>query len=507
MALALVGAAGASAGTPPSSAEATPSGGPWLKDEQGREYYLDKVERSRAVRIDEHTARMHWGIPIEIASEDAEFFYYRVYRPAPEAAPAPAATPDTRAIESSYRVKLRATRKLRYEAFDAGLPRAGQWREGFSIADMNGDGRPDIVHGPARKTLRPPAIFLGDGRGGWKRWDAQWPALPYDYGDAQAADLDGDGHLDLALAVHLRGVFALLGDGKGTFRAATEGLDVPTPERPLPFSSHALAVTDWDGDGRADILALGEGPRLALGGDAPAPAQGIVLYRNEGGGRWSRKPGGPAALFGDAIEVADVDGDGRREILTGTNVLGLDTLRHSATPDGGWTSSRLEGVRPLANVRSLAPADLDGDGRVDLVVGYISFEGEVWRSGIDVLWNAASGWTRRGLYAATGKERAPVVAVGDLDADGRRDVVAGTADGTMLVYRNAGAREFTSELAPPKDVAGCAAAHVELADVDAQPGDEIVMSFSSESSGEEPSRCASEGGVRAWRVTSRPAAK
>jgi hypothetical protein len=41
----------------------------------------------------------------------------------------------------------------------------------------------------------------------------------------QVGDFNGDGHQDLAFAVHLRGLIALLGDGKGGFRNASDGLD------------------------------------------------------------------------------------------------------------------------------------------------------------------------------------------------------------------------------------------------------------------------------------------
>ena len=68
------------------------------------------------------------------------------------------------------------------EPFDAGLPHEGQWRNGFDIADMNGDGLLDIVHGPPRKGDRRPHVFLGDGKGNWRVVDRgavsrPWPTI------------------------------------------------------------------------------------------------------------------------------------------------------------------------------------------------------------------------------------------------------------------------------------------------------------------------------------------
>src|ERR1700674_4955601 len=134
--------------------------------------------------------------------------------------------------------------KVRFVKFDVGLPTSGQWREGFRIADMNEDGHPDIVHGPARKQTGTPVIFLGDGKGSWTLWkEARFPTLAYDYGDVEVADFNRDGHIDIALAVHLHGLFVLAGDGKGGFVNASAGLES------TGFSSRAIRVTDWNGDG------------------------------------------------------------------------------------------------------------------------------------------------------------------------------------------------------------------------------------------------------------------
>jgi FG-GAP-like repeat len=116
---------------------------------------------------------------------------------------------------------------LRFVPFGEGLPTSGEWREGFRIADLNGDGHPDIVHGPPRKQPGPPVIFLGDGKGSWTRWkDANFPSLSYDYGDIEVADFNRDGHMDLAVAVRYRGILVLLGDGHGGFSKCERRLGI-----------------------------------------------------------------------------------------------------------------------------------------------------------------------------------------------------------------------------------------------------------------------------------------
>ena len=192
---------------------------------------------------------------MDLAGEDEQSFFMKVYRVTEETGPPVklGSTPEEKAkIAAGYQFDLRSSQTLNFEPFDEGLPRSGQWRFGFVLADMNGDGHLDIVHGPPRRSLGPPVIFLGDGAGRWRRWPAKFPPQKYDYGHVAVADFNGYGHLDIAMGMHLLGITVLLGDGAGGFTTASKGMDPVDPH--TGFSSHALVVVDWDGDGRVDLI-------------------------------------------------------------------------------------------------------------------------------------------------------------------------------------------------------------------------------------------------------------
>ncbi len=518
--------------SPPSAVpryDPQPPDGKWLKDEQGRKYFLNKFPKVTGsyLRVGPHVVRTSWGISLNVAKEDDKFFYYRVYQAEalpptpPSQKPAAPSAAELAKEAATYKSELPESGRLQFVPFGHGLPTHGQWRNGFDIADMNQDGHLDIVHGPARKSLRPPAIFLGDGKGNWRLWsEAKYPPVPYDYGDAAVADFNGDGHPDLALAMHLRGLQVLLGDGKGGFTNASEGLDFQVPGRGAEqpgFSSQAIAVTDWNGDGRPDIVAFGEGPTLAIANAraraTSAPQSlGLAIYINQGDGKWKRQDQGTANghLFGDSLVLGDFDGDKRLDVATSSGVMGRKDLVDLHRADGSWEPLNIDAMRPGSYVNAVAAVDLDHDGRADLLVGYVNFDLEVWRSGIDAYYSRPGGkWERRTLWAVEGRFSVTAIGSGDLDGDGNPDVVALTGDGRTLVFLGDGKGSFTREKAGFPGFGGCRGYHVQLADLDHDGRDEIVASFAGESSGVvlpngqvvPPSeQCPSEGGLAVWKA-------
>lgn len=140
--------------------------------------------------------------------------------------------------------------RIRFEEASEGLPDSGSWRNSGDVADMNGDGKLDLVVPPQRAGNGMPAIFLGDGNGSWKLWETVWPTR-LNYGAVVAADFNKDKKMDLAFSVHLSGVAVFLGDGKGEFREVFYD---------RAFPSRRLVTADIDRDGWMDIVVITEGP-------------------------------------------------------------------------------------------------------------------------------------------------------------------------------------------------------------------------------------------------------
>lgn len=125
----------------------------------------------------------------------------------------------------------------------------GRGPKWISVADVNLDRNPDILVANADDATV--TVFLGDGKGGFR----PSPGSPFAAGhlpnDLAVADMNGDGNPDIVIANHQSPhLTVLLGDGKGGFR--------PAPGSPFDVHSyphpHGVAVADFDGDGKPDVV-------------------------------------------------------------------------------------------------------------------------------------------------------------------------------------------------------------------------------------------------------------
>lgn len=497
----------------------------WRVDEDGRRYYLIEIERKPYFKIlPNGFVMLPPGAAYELAEEREDTLVVRVLdseqlestkKPRTEAQPG-----REQMVADLAALEVPTVDRIALENV-GDLPRRGQWRQGFELADMNGDGHLDLVHGPPRKSSGEPRIFLGDGDGGWRNWpELRFESEPLDYGDVAVADYDGDGVLDMALAIHLRGLVVLRGDGEGVFTQWGEGLPYWYPGSGTslqPYSSRTVEAVDWNRDGRPDLLTLGEGPRLVRdpGAEAPGVSHGVrgaILFLNRGDGAWERyeQPTVERQIFGDGLAVGDFDGDGRFDFAIASNVSGATKIVKMGTEDGGWEDVALPGIVRPGTYGSVYAADLDADGRHELLLGYAAAGvGESWWTGIDLVELEDGEWVRTPIVAEP-ENRSAVTAIetGDLDGDGVADLIALTGAGDRWVLLGTGTktfvREASAELAP-KEVE-CQGYDVAVAPVGAGGAPVLLMGFAGEQGSETifagtlERRCPSEGSLEMWAV-------
>jgi len=250
-------------------------------------------------------------------------------------------------------------------------------------------------------------------------WAHAWtvPAAPVARGIA-AADLDRDGRLDLAVAsAKSTHVAVLLADAAGGVRTTLQEAGT------APF---AVAAADLDGDGFVDLAVANETNAGERRGDV------TVLY-GDGTGGFPRRLTLAAGTYPADVEIADLDGDGRRDLAVLSWGSGDVSVFH-ALADGGFApaSSVPHGGGPAYG---LAAGDLDQDGTTDLAVADAA-------GLVHVLCNRGAGVLVPADVLTVGAG-ARDVAAADLDADGRLDLAtADTAAGSVSILRGLGGGRF-----------------------------------------------------------------
>ncbi|MBP7681356.1 MAG: VCBS repeat-containing protein [Deltaproteobacteria bacterium] len=386
-----------------------------------------------------------------------------------------------------------AAARFTLERVDSGLPRAGQWRHGFAVVDFDGDGHLDVVHGPARKSpSQVPQIFLGDGHGRFEQTTRfTFPALPYDYGDVAVADFDGDGVKDLALAVHLTGLVVLVRRAD-VFEVYGPPLGVVQPSIIGAFSSRAIEAVDWNADGRMDVIAESDGPRPFERSTDPARRpRGMLVLLGVVGGFEPLWPVTDLAGHGDSLAIADVDPvSPGLEIVAAANTVGSANVLYRTT-EAGLALGTLPGLTSDRVVRAVALAP-HADGMRVLVGGLMP-----GAEGLEGVLECVLPGSATATRLFTGRPLMAITAIGsgDLDGDGALEVVAGEEDGTLHVFTSRGA-ELTADAVqePEARLAGCTPFGVVFANVDGQPGDELLVSYAGDDDA-----CPSAGGIELFR--------
>jgi hypothetical protein len=336
-----------------------------------------------------------------------------------------------------------------------------------AVGDLNGDGVPDLVVANSCQyggeqcgyfTAGQVSVLLGNGDGTFQ------PAVTYSSGGDDAnsvavGDLNGDGYPDLVVVnFDSSSIGVLLGNGDGTFQAPVtypQGSTYPV----------SVAIGDLNGDGKLDVVAstyfqIGgqDGGVIVLLGNGDGTLQAAVSYSS--GGYY---PGG--------VALGDLNGDGHLDVAvansygsTGHGAVGVLLGNGDGTFQAPFSYSW---GGQQANAVTIG--DVNGDGHTDLVVAVACVKdhyGYCYGAGVVsiLLGNGDGTFQTPAVDYPSGGFVAGSVAVADLNGDGRPDIVVSNGcthydqvspcrtDGTVGVLLNsllvATSTHITSSLDP-----------------------------------------------------------
>ncbi|GAB3850098.1 hypothetical protein GCM10028822_15030 [Hymenobacter terrigena] len=269
-----------------------------------------------------------------------------------------------------------------------------------AIADVNGDGRPDIISGNSNAGAA--VVLLAQAGGGFGAASAYPAGASSGLTGVAVADVNGDGRMDIVTANGSNSIVGVLlgqaGGGFGTVTTYSTGaFSYPT----------GVVVTDVNGDGRKDIITAN-----GAGG-----AAGVLLGQVGGGFATVNTYPTDTGSYPYGVAVGDMNGDGRPDIVTanGTSNSASVLLGQAS---GGFAPANSYSTGAGSYPQGVAVADMNGDGRLDIVTANNGSQ----TVGV-LLGQAGGGYATANTYSSGTGSQPQGVAVADVNGDGRKDII------------------------------------------------------------------------------------
>jgi len=311
----------------------------------------------------------------------------------------------------------------------------GYYPSSVAVADVNGDGKPDLLVanqcasscGGSSPGVGSVGVLLGNGDGTFQ------PVATYNtagyFGKALAvADVNGDGKPDLLVTIQCGTnpcssdsmVGVLLGNGNGTFQAAITYSSGG-------YAAESIAVHDVNGDGKPDLLVSNQ--CASYGNCASGGGVGVLL--GVGNGTFQTAVSYSSVGIADSVAVADVNGDGKPDLLVGnycvpTNCPGGTTGTVAVllgNGDGTFKTAVSYNSGGYAQP-SVAVADVNGDSKPDLLVASQCSDSACSGNGtVGVLLGNGDGTFQAAVTYGSGGYYASSIATADVNGDGKPDLL------------------------------------------------------------------------------------
>lgn len=330
-----------------------------------------------------------------------------------------------------------------------------------AITDLDGDGKPDVSAAcNSNVPTSTLSVFRNTGAGATVSFSAKKDFTIADLPYAVAAgDLDGDGKPDLAATY-------ISGGGNVAVYKNTSSPGVVSMAAPVTYATGAnpykVLIGDMDRDGKPDLVVSNY-----LAGT-------ITVLRNTSTGgviSFAPKVDLITAPLPYSMAIADLDGDGKLDLAVAaqqTNILSIH--RNTSTP-GAISFAAATSLTVTAEPAALTAGDLDNDGKADIAV--------VYTSEFSVLHNTSAtgsiSFAQPVNFTLSGVSAGPMdIAMGDLDGDAKPDLAMADPGNWVFVSKNTSATG-TISFAPNQQFFAEAAFRVVIGDLNADGKPEMVV--------------------------------